>query len=230
MRRRVGSSASRGVCRRAFAGHVFLLAVDPDSEASFAILPRQRVKLFLVICGMRLCIAVAARRCGATNDDCRAQSPGSLTTVRACSRDSSAACCCEWSLQRRRGALLFRVYGSGPEPAFFPQPVVVEGTHAGCAPDPNGRCGVEYGTSDENHVADGGTLVRGWTKPILGSPPAFGPFDSTPATFVGRIKLRKNAEGHGEKTPQHEARREAGKKHSRNLHHQDSNSRHDTQQ
>lgn len=106
----------------------------------------------------------------------------------------AAACCCEWSLQRRRGALLFRVYGSGPEPAFFPQPVVVEGTHAGCAPDPNGRCGDEYGTSDENHVADGGTLVRGWTKPILGSPPAFGPFDSTPAAFVGRIKLRKNTE------------------------------------
>ncbi|CAN8006726.1 unnamed protein product [Ixodes hexagonus] len=58
MRRRVGSSASRGVCRRAFAGHVFLLPVDPGSEASFAILPRRRVKLFLVICGMRLRIAV----------------------------------------------------------------------------------------------------------------------------------------------------------------------------
>ncbi|KAM7310093.1 hypothetical protein ISCGN_007051 [Ixodes scapularis] len=100
MRRRVSSSASRGVCRRAFAGHVFLLPVDPDSEASFAILPRQRVKFFLVICGMRLRIAVAARRCGATNDDCRAQSPGPLTTVRACSRDSSAG--------RRSAALVTR--------------------------------------------------------------------------------------------------------------------------
>ncbi|KAG0410667.1 hypothetical protein HPB47_012223 [Ixodes persulcatus] len=44
MRRRVGSSASRGVYRRAFATHVFLLPVDPDSEASFAILPRHDIE------------------------------------------------------------------------------------------------------------------------------------------------------------------------------------------
>ncbi|KAM7297294.1 uncharacterized protein ISCGN_022447 [Ixodes scapularis] len=52
MRRRVGSSARllpgapAGVRLR---DTMFLLPVDPDSEASFAILPRQRVKLFLVI-------------------------------------------------------------------------------------------------------------------------------------------------------------------------------------